>query len=199
MIKKWFTISNALTATMMVFVVVMLVSPNFKGVILQGLMRIGFFQPDVSTKNEKVPNSKISQEEKSEVLFKDETGNVIELSDLKGKVVFINFWATWCPPCIAEMPSINKLQEKFKDNEDFIVLMVDADNQLDKSIKFMSKRNYNLKVFTPASQIPTDLLGNALPSTVILNKKGKTVFKHEGGADYTNQEFIKFLETLLKE
>ena len=199
MIKKWVTISNALTATMMVFVVVMLVSPNFKGIIIQGLMKIGLFQPDVSTENEKVPNSKISQEEKSEVLFKDETGNVIELSDLKGKVVFINFWATWCPPCIAEMPSINKLQEKFKDNEDFIVLMVDADNQLDKSIKFMSKRNYNLKVFTPASQIPTELLGNALPTTVILDKKGKTVFKHEGGADYTNQEFIKFVEILLKE
>ena len=199
MIKKWFTISNALTATMMVFVVVMLVSPNFKGVILQGLMKVGFFQPDVSTENEKLPISKISKGEKTGVLFKDETGNVIELSDLKGKVVFINFWATWCPPCIAEMPSINKLQEKFKDNEDFIVLMVDADNQPDKSIKFMSKRNYNLKVFTPASQIPTELLGNALPTTVILNKKGKTVFKHEGGADYTNQEFIKFLETLLKE
>ena len=199
MIKKWFTISNALTAIVMVFVVVILVSPNFKGVVIQGLMKIGLFQPDVSAKNEKTPISKISQGEKAGVLFKDETGNILNLSDLKGKVVFINFWATWCPPCIAEMPSINKLQEKFKDNEDFIILMVDADNQPDKSIKFMAKRNYNLKVFTPASQIPTELLNNALPTTVILNKKGETVFKHEGGADYTNQEFIKFLETLLKE
>ena len=199
MIKKWFTLSNTSTAILLVFVILMVVSPTVKGVIIQGLMRIGFFQPDVSTENENVPISKISKGEKTGVLFKDETGNVIELSDLKEKVVFINFWATWCPPCIAEMPSINKLQEKFKDNEDFIVLMVDADNQPDKSIKFMSKRNYNLKVFTPASQIPTDLLGNALPTTVILNKKGKIVFKHEGGADYTNQEFIKFLETLLKE
>ena len=199
MIKKWFTISNALTAIMMVFVVVILVSPNFKGVVIQGLMKIGLFQPDVSAKNENTTISKISQGEQTGVLFKDETGNITDLSDLKGKVVFINFWATWCPPCIAEMPSINKLQEKFKDNEDFLVLMVDADNQPDKAIKFMAKRNYNLKVFTPASQIPTELLGNALPTTVLLNKKGETVFKHEGGADYTNQEFIKFIETLLKE
>ena len=199
MIKKWFTISNALTAIMMVFVVVILVSPNFKGVVIQGLMKIGLFQPDVSAKNEKTPISKISQGEQTGVLFKDETGNITDLSDLKGKVVFINFWATWCPPCIAEMPSINKLQEKFKDNKDFIILMVDADNKPEKSIKFMAKRNYNLQVFTPASQIPAELLGNALPTTVILNKKGKTVFKHEGGADYTNQEFLTFLETLLKE
>ena len=197
--KKWFTISNALTATMMVFVVVILVSPSFKGVVIQGLMKIGLFQPDVSLKNEKMLDSQTILKEKTGVLFKDETGNVINLSDLKGKVVFINFWATWCPPCIAEMPSINKLQEKFKDNKDFIVLMVDADNQPDKSIKFMTKRSYNLKVFTPASQIPTEFLGNALPTTIILNKKGKTVFKHEGGADYTNQEFIKFVEILLKE
>lgn len=199
MIKKWFTISNALTAVLLIFVILMLVSPSVKGVVIQGLMKIGLFQPDVSAKNEKEPISKISQGEKSGVLFKDEAGNVISLSDLKGKVVFINFWATWCPPCIAEMPSINKLQDKFKDNKDFIVLMVDADNQSEKSIKFMAKRNYNLKVFTPASQIPTELLGNALPTTVILNKKGETVFKHEGGADYTNQEFIKYVETLLKE
>ena len=199
MIKKWFTTSNVLTASMMVFVVVMLVSPNFKGVVIQGLMKIGLFQPDVSAKNEKTPISKIIQGEKTRVLFKDETGSILNLSDLKGKVVFINFWATWCPPCIAEMPSINKLQEKFKDNKDFIVLMVDADNQLDKSIKFMAKRNYNLKVYTPASQIPTELLSKALPTTIILDKKGKTVFKHEGGADYTNQEFIKFVENLLKE
>ena len=199
MIKKWLTISNVLTAVAMVFVLVMLVSPNFKGVVIQGLMKIGLFQPDVSAKNEKTLISKISQGEKTGVLFKDEIGNVIDLSDLKGKVVFINFWATWCPPCIAEMPSINKLQEKFKDNKDFIILMVDADNKPEKSIKFMAKRNYNLQVFTPASQIPAELLGNALPTTVILNKKGKTVFKHEGGADYTNQEFITFLEALLKE
>lgn len=199
MIKKWLTISNVLTAVAMVFVLVMLVSPNFKGVVIQGLMKIGLFQPNVSAKSEKTPISKISQGEKTGVLFKDEIGNVIDLSDLKGKVVFINFWATWCPPCIAEMPSINKLQEKFKDNKDFIILMVDADNKPDKSIKFMAKRNYNLQVFTPASQIPAELLGNALPTTVILNKKGKTVFKHEGGADYTNNEFITFLEALLKE
>ena len=199
MIKKWLTISNVLTAVAMVFVLVMLVSPNFKGVVIQGLMKIGLFQPDVSAKSKKTPISKISQGEKTGVLFKDEIGNVLDLSDLKEKVVFINFWATWCPPCIAEMPSINKLQEKFKDNKDFIILMVDADNKPDKSIKFMAKRNYNLQVFTPASQIPAELLGNALPTTVILNKKGKTVFKHEGGADYTNQEFITFLETLLKE
>lgn len=199
MIKKWFTLPNASTAILLVFAILMLVSPAVKGVVIQGLMRIGLFQPDVYAKNENLPISTISQGEKSEVLFKDEEGNVMNLSDLKGKVVFINFWATWCPPCIAEMPSINKLQSQFKDNKEFIILMVDADNQLDKSIKFMSKRNFDLKVFTPASQIPTELLGNALPTTILLNKKGEVVFKHEGGADYSNQDFQSYLLKLIRE
>lgn len=196
MIKKWFTFSNASTALLMIFVVVMFISSTAKGVVIQGLMKIGLFQPDVSVENDKKPISKV---EKSGVLFKDETGNVIDLSDLKGKVVFVNFWATWCPPCIAEMPSINKLQAQFRDNKDFVVLMVDADNQPDKSIKFMSKRKLDLKVFTPASQIPNELLGNSLPTTVILNKKGEIVFRHEGGADYTNKEFINFIQKLVNE
>lgn len=196
MLKKWFTFSNASTGLLMVFVVAMLISPSVKGVVIQGLMKIGLFQPDVSVENNKTPISKV---EKSGVLFKDETGNVVDLSDLKGKVVFVNFWATWCPPCIAEMPSINKLQAQFKDNKDFVILMVDADNQPDKSIKFMSKRKLDLKVFTPASQIPNELLGNSLPTTVILNKKGEIVFRHEGGADYTNKEFINFIQKLVNE
>lgn len=196
MIKKWFTLSSASTALLMIFVVVMLISSTAKGVVIQGLMKIGLFQPDVSVENDKKPISKV---EKFGVLFKDEAGNVIDLSDLKGKVVFVNFWATWCPPCIAEMPSINKLQAQFKDNKDFVVLMVDADNQPDKSIKFMSKRNFDLKVFTPASQIPNELLGNSLPTTVVLNKKGEIVFRHEGGADYTNKEFINFIQKLVNE
>jgi thiol-disulfide isomerase/thioredoxin len=199
MLKKWFTISNATTALLMIFVVAMLINPSVKGVVIQGLMKIGLFQPNVPAEQENIQISEIDKGDKTGVLFKDENGKVFDLGDLKGKVVFINFWATWCPPCIAEMPSINKLQAQFKNNRDLVVLMVDADNQIEKSIKFMSKRNLDLKVFTPASQIPTQLMGNALPTTILLNKKGEIVFRHEGGADYTNQNFISYLEKLLKE
>jgi thiol-disulfide isomerase/thioredoxin len=198
MIKKWFTIANASTTILIIFVAAMFISPTVKGVVIQGLMKIGLFQPNVSDKNE-MSATEIGKGETTGVLFKDENGKVFDLGTLKGKVVFINFWATWCPPCIAEMPSINKLQEKFKDNKDIIILMVDADNNPEKSEKFMSRKNYDLKVFTPASQIPAQYLGNALPTTVLLNKKGEIVFRHEGGADYTNQEFIEFIEKLMRE
>jgi thiol-disulfide isomerase/thioredoxin len=121
------------------------------------------------------------------------------LTDFKGKVVFINFWATWCSPCIAEMPSINNMQRKFKDNKDIVILMLNADNQIEKSQAFMKKHQYDLKVFTAASQIPAELLRGALPTTVVLDKNGKNVFRHEGAADYENKDFQDYVKKLASE
>ena len=193
--NKWLTKSNITTALMLIFVLAMLVSPQFKGIIIQGLMKIGLFQPSVPDKSEQESSAVLYSTEKGrEMLFEDSEGKITNLSDLKGKVVFINFWATWCPPCIAEMPSINKLKSKFKDNPNVVFIMLDMDSDLKKSLKFMERKNYNLDVYIPASQIPGDYFQGALPTTLLFAKSGKLVFKHEGGADYSNTEFEKFLE-----
>ncbi|MEX2591203.1 MAG: TlpA disulfide reductase family protein [Anditalea sp.] len=134
-----------------------------------------------------------------EVKFKDENGKTVSLNSLKGKVVFINFWATWCPPCIAEMPSINKLYSEFRDNDKVMFLMVDVDNNRAKSEKFMKKRKFNLPVYTPAGPVPPSYLGGSIPTTLVLNKDGKVVFKHEGMSDFSNGEFKSFLTKLTAE
>lgn len=199
MIKKWLTWSNITTVILVLFMAAMLISPTLKGIVIQSLMKIGLFQPDVPKVEPKSNNGRVAEEKNKGILFKDEKGKIIDLADLRGKVVFINFWATWCPPCIAEMPSINKMQEKFKDNKEVVILMVDTDNNLEKSLKFMQKNKYTLTVFTIASPIPPAFLGTAIPTTILLNKKGEIVFKHEGGADYTNLEFNAFINRLRKE
>ena len=194
--KKWLTKSNITTGLMLIFVLAMLISPQFKGIIIQGLMKIGLFQPAIPEQSDQASSPVLSSTETGEGMqFEDEDGKIIRLSDLKGKVVFINFWATWCPPCIAEMPSINKLSEKFKDKSNVVFLMVDMDANMKKSQKFMQKNDYNLKVYVPASQISPDYFAGALPTTLLFDKSGKLVFKHEGGADYSNTEFEKFLGT----
>jgi len=193
--KKWLTKSNITTALMLIFVLVMLISPQFKGIIIQGLMKIGLFQPAIPQQSDPASSSLVSSSEAGgEMVFEDENGKITRLSDLNGKVVFINFWATWCPRCIAEMPSINKLKDKFKDNPNVVFIMLDMDSDLKKSLKFMERKNYNLDVYIPASQIPGDYFQGALPTTLLFAKSGKLVFKHEGGADYSNTEFEKFLE-----
>lgn len=134
----------------------------------------------------------------SDISFKGEDGKTVTLSSLKGKVVFINFWATWCPPCIHEMPSINELKQSFKGNDNIVFLMVDVDNKMEKSSAFMQENNYDLPVYVPASNIPSDYLGGAIPTTVILDKSGDMMARMEGGRDYTDPEIAKALNELVE-
>jgi thiol-disulfide isomerase/thioredoxin len=85
-------------------VIVLLFVPSAK-LCYCGLMKTGLFQPEVSSSTSKPIQVK-------DIGFRDAKGKTVTLSALKGKVVFINFWATWCPPCMAEMPSINTLYQK---------------------------------------------------------------------------------------
>lgn len=133
----------------------------------------------------------------SSLSFTDKDGKTVSLSSLKGKMVFINFWATWCPPCIQEMPTINELKRKYKGNDDIAFLMVDVDNNMEKSTAFMEKNMYDLPVYISASNIPSDYLGNSIPTTFILNKSGDIIARIEGGRDYTSPEIIKVVNELL--
>src|SRR5690606_783947 len=194
------SLSNFFTGILVVFVLAMLFSPSFKGVVMQNLMKIGLFQPSIPDG----PTVEVAAEintvtHNREILFKNMNDEVVELSDQKGKVVFINFWATWCPPCIAEMPTINKLYSNFRDNENVMFMMVDVDNDPIKSQKFMDKRKFDLPVYIPASPIPASYMGGAIPTTLVLNKYGQVVFKHEGMGDFSNAEFKDFVNQLIEE
>ncbi len=141
----------------------------------------------------------ISQQSYTDVSFTDENGKIISLKSLKGKVVFINFWATWCPPCIHEMPSINELKKAFNGNNNIVFLMVDVDNNIKKSKAFMKNRKFDLPVYTPASDIPKEYLGRSIPATVILDKNGVMAGRVEGSRDYTDPKMIKALKELVGE
>lgn len=134
-----------------------------------------------------------------DVVFLDENNKEVSLNALKGKVVFINFWATWCPPCRAELPSIHKLKQAFKDNNKIVFLFVDVDGNMAKSKAFMKKHKYDLPVYAPKSPIPSNFLGSAIPTTVIIDKKGKMVGHIEGSMDYNTKEVIKGLKDLTEQ
>lgn len=138
-------------------------------------------------------------QEEAVVSFKNAKNETVNLSDLRGKVVFINFWATWCPPCIEEMPSIQILYNQFKDNKDIVFMMVDVDNNIGRAMKFMDKRNLNLPVYVPNSEISSEYLQGAIPTTVILDKQGNIDVRIEGGRDYSSPNMTKALYSLLGE
>lgn len=135
----------------------------------------------------------------SEVLFKNLKGDTISLSSLKGKVVFINFWATWCLPCRVEMPSIQKLKNTLEGEDRIVFLMVDVDDNMKASAKFLKKRKLNFRVYAPASGLPNSFLNRAIPTTVILDKEGEMALRVEGAVDYSSEKVKKAILQLIHE
>src|SRR5690606_8772185 len=110
----------------------------------------------------------------------DLNGKAVDFESLKGKVVFLNIWATWCPPCIAEMPNIHSLYKKMDPNKvAFVMLSVD-EGGMAKVKKFVDKKGYTFPVYMPASQFPQEFYSNAIPTTFIISPEGKIVAKQEG-------------------
>ena len=131
-----------------------------------------------------------------EFAFLDGNGKSVTLNDLKGKVVFINFWATWCPPCLQEMPSIHKLKQTFK-GEDIVFLLVDVDNQYEQANAFMKKNNYDLPVYVANGPIPSEFVGRGIPTTVVLDRSGTMLAKIEGGRDYAAPEMLQTFKDII--
>jgi thiol-disulfide isomerase/thioredoxin len=177
-----------------VVIILLLLWPTSRAYFQQGLMKIGLFKPTLE-EPEKI-DSQISVQ--NNISFKNDKGEIVNMNDLKGKVVFINFWATWCPPCIAEMPSIATLYERLKGNSEVVFLIVEIEGESDKANKFMAGKQLNLPVYYPNSQIPKEWLGGSIPTTLIINKHGEIATKHKGLADYSRQEVSDFIIELTK-
>lgn len=178
----------------------MIFVPEVKATMQQGLMKLGFFNPDLkqSSLSANLPNSTNpakAADYKMNVL--DQKGNKVSLENLKGKVVFINFWATWCGPCIAEMPSIQKLYDKFKDNSDVVFVILEVEGNKAKADKFMQNKKLNLPLYYPAGKIPAEFFRGSLPTTVILDKEGNIAHRTEGMADYSGQDIVDFMNEVI--
>ena len=183
---------KAVNIILVIVVLAIVFIPEAKALLQRGLMQIGLFQP----KTEK----KIVSDQKFLVQFQhSQTSETISTDDLKGKVVFINFWATWCPPCLAEMPSIVELQNSLKNNDKIAVMIVDVDANSEKSNNLLQKKNWSLNNYSTLNQIPKAWFQGTLPTTIVLDKEGNLVYQNQGLADYTNKDFEKFLLNLASE
>lgn len=183
---------NAVTMLLGAFVLVLIISPDAKSWMLQQLVTVGLFKAEI--KKEAVnDNSSVN----TEFAFTNSTGITATTASLKGKVVFVNFWASWCPPCRAEMPSLNNLYKKLKDDNRFVFLFMNEDEDKKKAIQYLDKNNFIIPLYERSGNVSNEIFSGTLPTTIVLNKQGKIVLKHEGMAGYNTDEFIKQLKDLL--
>lgn len=187
--------SNIIYGILIVLAITFAFNTSAKTLLIRGLMRVGLFNVTIPENPEtatlQVPD------DLPELVLKDGNGKTVTLSSLKGKVVFLNFWATWCPPCIAEMPSINKLHHQLEGEDDMVFLMVDVDGKYIKSHEFMEKNHYDLPVYTTVGNIPPQFFRGSIPTTLIINKEGHLMIQHEGAANYADPGVEKLIKELI--
>ena len=168
------------------------------GFIQRGLLATGIMNPKVevvspteATQNQPMANIQAAD---FNLQLLDIDGKVVSLEDLKGKVIFLNFWATWCPPCIAEMPNIAQLHEEMGDEVAFVMLSLDDD--FEKAKAFNKRKGFNLPIYALASPLPAMYESSAIPTTYVLAAAGNLALTHKGMADYDNKKFKAFLKSL---
>ena len=123
------------------------------------------------------------------------SGTQINLeNEYEDKVIFINFWATWCPPCIAEMPSIEKLYQKFKDRIGFACI---SNESLSTIKEYKTRNKYSFTMYQSKMDIPKEFNLTIIPATFIISRDRIIAFKHEGPADWSHQKVIEYLEALI--
>ncbi len=132
-----------------------------------------------------------------EIQLKDVIGNTVRLSDFRGKVVFLNFWATWCAACVVEMPSMEKLHRRLKD-KDFVMVAINL-QESDALVKaFFEKLKLSFTALLDSNgEVATGFAVNALPTSFVLDKQGKIVGAAIGPREWNSRASIALFEYLI--
>jgi thiol-disulfide isomerase/thioredoxin len=129
--------------------------------------------------------------------FEDLNGSQFSLRDFKGKTLFINYWATWCNPCLAEMPSMVELYNQYKDNQDIVFLYLSKENR-NTIIDYLPKDETLSQL--PLYKIISDdelFSTRGIPTTFIVDSSGEVVVKDVGSAIWNDQSVIDYLNNIL--
>lgn len=170
--------------------IILLIIPQTRKPIQVGLNRIFAFSP-----------SEIAEDEREVLTSYDWKlssleGERVNLKTSKGKLIIVNLWATWCPPCIAEMPSFEQLYKDYDQKVDFYFV---SSEEAERLTNFMKKKNYTFPVYQALTAGPEKLQSNSLPTTYVISKSGKILIKKTGAADWNSSAFREKLDKWIAE
>jgi thiol-disulfide isomerase/thioredoxin len=123
-------------------------------------------------------------------------GVEVDFAQFRGKVIFLNFWATWCPPCTVELPNIQRLCEAMKKEDVAFIISSFEDKALVK--KFISDKGLKLPIYLHGKPVPSIFISNrGIPVTFIIDRQGDIVYEHIGPAKWDDESVIAFIRGLL--
>ncbi|MBI5074107.1 MAG: TlpA family protein disulfide reductase [Nitrospirae bacterium] len=128
------------------------------------------------------------------------SGQTVDISQLKGKVIFVNFWATWCPPCREEMPSIEALHRDLQKNGAFLMVTILYKDDAKTALDYMGANGYTFPLFTDHGGASAKRYGvTGVPETYLIDKKGALRKRVIGPADWNSAEAKALINSLLSE
>ena len=178
-----------------IFILIILTSLSFKSYNNKDNDLISEF-----LKNE-LEDFELSKEKKniSNLIFKDHKEKEISFSDFKGKILLVNFWATWCAPCIKEMPSLDRLETKINGDFDVIAISVDRDGVEKVTDFFDENKISNLeKFFDIKNSLAKEMNLYGVPTSFFVNKEGDLIGYYQGDMEWDNDTVINFINYLIK-
>lgn len=123
-----------------------------------------------------------------------EDSTALNFNSMKDKVVLVNFWATWCPPCIAEMPSMQLLYKDYKDKIEFVFI---SNEEFSVINEFVSKKGYTFDVYKPITKYPRAFDVKSIPRTFLIAKNGRIVIDKTGAANWNSKAVRNAIEKLI--
>ena len=124
-------------------------------------------------------------------------GTILNAQDLHGSYILVNFWATWCKPCIKEMPSLNYLHLKFTNNKNFQVIAINIGQSKSAIKDFIKDNPIDFTILLDERMELVDWNVEAIPSTFLIDNNGNILYRVEGEKDWSSQEFTSFINSVI--
>lgn len=179
--KQW---SNIL----FIALIALLVIPQTRKPIAVFFNRIVAFSPSFNAEED------MPELQNYDWALEDPEGNRVDFSEFENDVIIVNFWATWCPPCIAEMPSFQDLYADYGDRMTFIFASMERHKTTQA---FFEKQGLELPRYKILSQAPEPMKGKTLPTTYLIDRNGRILVEKVGAADWNSESFRAKLDKLL--
>lgn len=171
-------------------------------IVFVGLIAVYFISRDQGTQNQGREEARVVQpnDPAPDFSLKSLDGKTVKLSDLRGKVVLVHFWATWCPACIEEMPTLQALSNKFTGTNLTILAISVDEGGADIVSSFMHRNKLSLTTLLDSNQSVTSRYGTfKFPETYVIDRTGVVRYKAIGAYDWTQPDNVRALNSLLAE